>query len=305
MTSGIRVAFLAVLVVSWFAGPITASDPEVNYIASIEEWKVKRAEGLTSETGWPTIVGFHWLEPGATSFGADPENAMILPSGPARAGVLYLEEGENGVRVDIEGEPGVVVLLNDVPMEGRSLLYEAGSDRVVVSVDQISFWILSRAGKLAVRIRDPESPLRKNFTGIDCFPIDQRYRVIGQLKPEPKQLLIPNIMGYEDSATSPGPVSFTLPDGTFELYPFQQNSSDSTELFFMLEDKTSGIETYGGGRYFYSVLEPDGTVLLDFNKFYNPPCVFSPFATCGLPPEENRLPIAVRVGEKQYAGSEY
>lgn len=283
------------------AAPAAGGEAE-DYVASVRKWQAERLKRLDSDTGWLTIAGFYWLKAGDNAFGSDSSNAVVLPVGPARAGTIHVVEGEGGVRIDIGPADGTALTLNSQPVTGRTPFYEEGGEEIVAGLGRVAFWIIPRAGTFAVRIRDPESPLRKSFPGIDTYPIDPAYRVQGRLEARPRQVLVPNIMGYEDSLLTPGPVRFTLGGETVELFPVIEDAAD-TVLFFIFEDATSGIETYGGGRFLYSGLRPDGTAVLDFNKAYNPPCALNPFATCPLPPAENRLSVAVRAGEKRIAGS--
>jgi uncharacterized protein (DUF1684 family) len=153
-----------------------------------------------------------------------------------------------------------------------------------------------------VRLRDPECALRRDFAGIDAYPVDPAYRVVARLEPFPAgtRIEVPNMLGHVDSVETPGAFAFPLRGGTRRLVPMLE--PDST-LFFVFADSTTGVETYGGGRFLYADLRPDGTAVLDFNMAYNPPCAFNPYTTCPLPPEGNTLAMAVRAGEKFSAGT--
>jgi hypothetical protein len=205
--------------------------------------------------------------------------------------------------VVLRPDAGAAFTIDDRPVTGPTTLYldDETFETPLVSLGSVTFWVIPRNGRLAVRVRDSEAENRKNFHGIDFYDIDPAYRVEGRLEayPELQSLPMPNIMGWIDTTLCPGPVVFTLLGEEYRLYPTVESVEDSV-LFFVLEDETTGGETYGGGRFLYTDLRPDGTAVIDFNRAYNPPCVFTDYATCPLPPEGNRLPIPLRVGEKAY-----
>jgi hypothetical protein len=278
------------------AGPLGA-DEASDYTASIQEWHAKRMERLDSDTGWLTIAGFFWLGEGDNLIGSDSTNAVVLPVGPGLAGTIRLETGDDGPAITLEPAAGVPFTLNDEPMTGPVSFYDVGGERMVAGLDRVAFWIIPRHDGYAVRLRDPQCPLRTNFPGIETYSIDPAYRVTASLDPDPHKVLVPNIMGYEDSLLTPGAFRFTLNGEDLALFPVVEDEAD-TVLFFIFDDATSGIETYGAGRFLYADQKADGTAVLDFNKAYNPPCAFNPYATCPLPPAENTLAVPVRAGEK-------
>lgn len=273
------------------------------YIESIESYRAKRLERLRSETGWLTIAGFAWLEEGENSVGTAEGSDVQLPEGtaPASLGILRLETGASP-RVVLETNPDVSVHIDDKEITGSIVIWEEGGEARKVSADRGSFWVIPRGDGYAIRMQDPECPLRTGFKGIEFYEIDPAYRVVGTLIDAPDTLDIPNVMGYISRMWCPGPVRFTLNGEDHELFPHLEGDS----LFmFVIQDETTGIESYGGGRYIYCDLEPDGTVVIDFNKIYNPPCVFSPYLTCPLPAERDILPLALRVGEKTYQADDH
>jgi uncharacterized protein (DUF1684 family) len=159
-----------------------------------------------------------------------------------------------------------------------------------------------RGGRHAIRLRDPNAAARRNFHGIDTYPIDLAYRVTARFEPyaPPKKVPIANVIGTVDTMLSPGALVFQLGSRELRLDPLLEEP-DATSLFLIFKDETSGSETYGAGRFLYTDLPVDGRVVVDFNRAYNPPCVFTEFATCPLPPPQNDLEAAVRAGEKDYA----
>jgi uncharacterized protein (DUF1684 family) len=284
-----------------------ASDVLVSsYRDSILSWRQDREERLRSENGWLTIAGLCWLEPGANRFGTDPENQIVFPEGsaPAQAGSIVLEQRGDGSVIRLVAEENVEIACNDTLVSERVLRPDDPGPADVLSLGRIKFWILKRADRWAVRLRDPEHPLRREFTGIDFYPVNEDYRIGAKfefLQP-PETLLVPNMAGYVDTMQAFGRVFFELADSTHSLTPMTDSPADSN-LFIVMSDKTTGVETYGGGRFLTARLEPGGRVILDFNKAYNPPCAFNPYTTCPLPPEGNALPVAIRAGEKRYIGS--
>ena len=173
----------------------------------------------------------------------------------------------------------------------------------VVTAGTMSFYVIERGGEKALRVKDSESARRRDFVGIDYFPIDPSWRIEAQWVPfaQPKSVPIKNILGQESMAMVLGKVVFEREGQTYELLPLQD--SLGAPLFLIIADETSGEETYGAARFVYADAPKDGVVVIDFNKALNPPCAYTPFATCPLPPVENVLPIAVRAGEKDYQGS--
>jgi uncharacterized protein (DUF1684 family) len=287
--------------------PVSAQESG-SYEESISAYRTARLERLRSDTGWLTIAGFHWLQPGDNPFGSDPENKVALPEGgaPEHAGMIRLTETSQKTEVVVETNPDVEIRVDDKKITGSVTIWDGSGEAKQVSVGRVTFWVIPRAGRYAIRVRDPESPLRTEFKGIEFYQVDRFYRVAGKFEPfaTPKQILVPNFMGYIDSSYCPGKVSFTIDGEFYDLLPMTDGPEDST-FFLVFQDKTSGKETYGGGRFLYADLGRDGILDLDFNKAYNPPCAFNDKTTCPLPPAGNILPIPLRVGEKGYAGRDH
>lgn len=292
--------------------PLAASEPEsapaitdetLSHAEAIEAYRAGRVERLLSDSGWLTICGFSWLKEGENSVGTAEGSDIRLSEGmaPGSLGVLRLEI-EPIPRVTLETNPDVSVHIEETEITGTAVIWEEGGETKQVNPGRGTFWVIPRADGYAIRMQDPECYLRRDFTRIDFYDIDPAYRVVGTLIDEPDTIDVPNIMGYTSRMWSPGPVRFNLDGKDHELFPHVTGPGDSV-FMFVIQDETSGIETYGGGRYLYTDLEPDGTVVIDFNKAYNPACVFNPFATCPLPAERDILPIPLRVGEKAYAGA--
>ncbi len=270
------------------------------YRAEIEAWRKQRVAGLTAETGWLSLVGLYWLEPGANAFGSSPDEAVTIPGAgvPAVAGTF--DVSPDGT-VTVHVQPGVEVTLKGQPVTEAVLRTDASGEPDVLRLGDVRFYVIARGGRLAVRVKDPASPTRKEFKGITSFPIDPAFRVEATFEPypEPREVTVPTAAGTQATTQAPGVVRFTLEGREMTL----QAWNEGKDLFFVFRDATSGKQTYGAGRFLDVPMPAPGsrTVVLDFNKAYNPPCAYTPYATCPLPPKENVLPIAITAGE-EYAG---
>ncbi len=270
------------------------------YRAEIETWRAKRIERLRSDTGWLTVVGLFWLEPGKNAVGSAPGNRVVLPAGktPSYAGALELSGGA----AMFHAAPGSGVVSDGRPVTTVALRSDVTGEPTVLSIGPVSFYTIQRGDRLGVRVKDSQSDARRDFHGIESYPIDARWRLEARFeayKPV-KNIPVPNVLGVEELTDSPGALVFELDGKTYRLDPVIETGE--TDLFVIFGDRTNGRETYGAGRFLYAPPPVDGKTVLDFNKAYNPPCVFTPYATCPLPPPQNKLPIEIPAGEKRYAG---
>jgi uncharacterized protein (DUF1684 family) len=274
--------------------------PASGYEAEITTWREARVKRLTSDTGWLTVAGLFWLHPGENSFGTDATNDIVLPDGsaPARAGVFVHDAGTTTIRAF----PGTPLVWHDKPVETLKMRSDAEDSTDVVALNDLRFFVIKRSDRWGIRMRDLHSAMRRDFHGIDAYRIDPAYRVEARFEPyvPPRGIPIASIIGTVDTMTCPGALVFKLGGKELRLDPVLE-APDADELFLIFKDETSGDETYGAGRFLYTELPKDGKVVVDFNKAYNPPCAFTAFATCPLPPPENDLPIGIRAGEKAYA----
>lgn len=274
--------------------------PVASYEQQIEEWKKTRAANLTRDTGWLSLTGLFWLESGPNQLGSADGIAVMLPKGkaPENAGTLDLE----GETVTLSPEPDSGLTIDGKPVTARTVLAPDVSGKpTLVESGPVQFFVIRRGDRIGVRVRDRESDALKHFEGLDYFPVDEKYRVEATLEryQPAKEIPIQNIIGIVEPAASPGALVFTIDGTEYRLDPIVEEGSD--ELFVIFADKTSGVETYGAGRYLYAAMPgPDGKTTLDFNKAYNPPCAFTDFATCPLPPRQNRLEVRIEAGEKKY-----
>jgi uncharacterized protein (DUF1684 family) len=269
------------------------------YQADIEKWRQERETRLASDTGWLTVAGLFWLKDGPNRFGSDPKNDIVLPaSAPASAGVFE----RHGDQVKVKVESGAAVTWSNQAITEMDMKSDKdGADPTILSLGDLSMFVIARGDKLGIRLKDKNSTMRKEFKGLSWYPVKAEYRITAsyqELDP-PKQVPIPNILGQVEQLPCPGYVTFKLNGKNIRLDPVLEEP-DAKELFFIFRDRTSGETTYHSGRFLYAELPVEGKVILDFNKAYNPPCAFTPYATCPLPPAQNKLDIAIEAGELNY-----
>ena len=277
---------------------LLATGPDPRYQAEIEAWRARRVASLTSAEGWLTVVGLFWLEPGENSVGSSPNSRVTLPPGkaPGTLGSIRLE----GNRASFRAAPGVAVAIDGKPAENAVLLPDSAERPTRVSSGPILFYLIERGGRLAVRVKDASNKARAEFHGIDSYAIDPSWRIEARFEPydPPRSVSVPNVLGHDDSEASPGALVFEHAGKSYRLDAVLEKGE--TDYFVIFGDKTNGKETYGAGRFLYVSPPVGGKTILDFNKAYNPPCVFTAYATCPLPPPQNKLPIPVTAGEKAY-----
>jgi uncharacterized protein (DUF1684 family)/glyoxylase-like metal-dependent hydrolase (beta-lactamase superfamily II) len=271
------------------------------YRPEIDIWHAQRIERLKSDTGWLTLVGLHPLQVGRNLVGSAADcDVRLIAKAPEHLGLLIMSRDNMVFEVMDDNQ----VRVTGSPEENTSGPYQLKSDAdgkpTVLEHGTLSFYAIQRGSGFFLRVKDRESEVLQNFTGIERFPVDPAYRVTAQLVPHdpPRPVRVPDVMGQISESPSPGTLKFQLGGQEYSLTPIGQPGED---LFIVFGDATNGEKTYGGGRFLYADEPgPDGAVILDFNKAYNPPCVFTEYATCPLPPEENVLPLAVEAGEKMW-----
>jgi uncharacterized protein (DUF1684 family) len=268
------------LLAAVFAG--TALFAASTFQAEIAEWRKAREAELQRDGGWLTVTGLFWLREGVNRFGADASSDIVLPDGPARAGEFTLRNGKV-----------------TVAMDGSARAIQPDSSDVV-KAGRLSLFVIQRGDRYGIRLKDPESRNRRQFHGLDYFPANEAYRVTARFVAEPRKIPILNVLGQTEQDECPGYAVFRLRGQELRLYPVLEDPG-AKSLFFIFRDLTSGKETYGAGRFLDTEdLPRGGRIVLDFNKAYNPPCAFTAYATCPLPPKENRLPVRIEAGEKTY-----
>jgi uncharacterized protein (DUF1684 family) len=288
-----------VIILSHCDSSQTLSKEEAAYTAEIEEWHARRLERLRSKTGWLSLAGLYWLKEGENTFGSDPANDLKFPEGksPGFIGSIFLEKG----RVRTEIREDIDVFLDTIIVKEIQMEPDITGKPTILKLDSLSWFIIKREDRFGVRLRDSESEYIKEFTGIEMYPADTTWRLPAKLESyyPPIIIEVPNIFGKVTEKKSPGALVFAI-NGINHRLDAIGESSDK-KLFIIFADQTNGHETYGAGRFVY-VDNPgeNGLTVIDFNKAYNPPCAFTPFATCPLPPQQNVLPIRITAGEKKY-----
>jgi uncharacterized protein (DUF1684 family) len=266
-------------------------DPK--YDEAIMKWRSDRLTRLKSENGWLSLVGLQWLQPG--------ENAIVLPGAKVDAGKVVLEAGKtmlipnpaSGLQVDGKPATAPIELRNDADQKGPN----------VVQLGTIRFNAIKRNDKYALRIKDSNASTRTHFVGLDYYPVNPKWRVDAKFEPynPPRHVPITNVLGMTSDEVAPGQLAFEVDGQTYRVQPVLEQGE--TDYFLIFKDATSGKETYPAARYLYVTPPgPDGKTVIDFNKAYNPPCAFTPFATCPLPPAQNKLPFRIDAGELKYRG---
>ena len=284
------------LVISMNGGSPPALVAADAYTQEIETYRQQREARLRGERGWLTVVGLFWLNDGVQRFGSDTGADIVLPAGsaPAQAGTLTVKDA----RVSVAVLAGVSATVDGKPVTTRELRPDEPGPPDVLLIGSVSMQVIKRAGRLGVRLKDSNSHARRAFTGLRFFPIRPSYRVTARFVPHPHpvSVTVPSAVGPPQTLESPGAAVFTLDGRDLRLDAILEEPT-ATELLFIFRDQTSGSETYGAGRFLYTPLPRDGAVVLDFNKAFSPPCAFTAYATCPLPPPQNRLPIKLEAGE--------
>jgi uncharacterized protein (DUF1684 family) len=275
--------------------PAAPADP---YLADIAKFREAREAVLKTDTGWLTIAGLFFLTKPETTFGSDTKNDIVLPAGaPARAGTFVLRDG----KVAVKAADGVSFVLNGNTVTNADLKSDGSGPPDRIALQDLTLWVHQSGERLAIRLRDKNNRLRKEFTGLHWYPVTAAYRVEAQYAPYavPKTMPIPNILGDIDQMVSPGTASFSMGDQQMQMVAVA-DPDHPKELWFIFRDLTTGKETDPAARFLYTPLPENGKVTLDFNRAQNPPCAYNAFATCPLPPPENRMPVRVEAGEKMY-----
>ena len=271
-------------------------------------WRTQHATDLQKPDGWLSLVGLEWLEPGETSIGSAQDNKIHLPStAPAHIGILKLQNNAVTLLPPKEGFPSGLQI-DGAPAKQLSLRADQDKDKFNshVTIGTINFYVIKRADKFALRIKDAKSPSLLEFHGLKWFELNPEYRVTATWTPyvPAKSVSLLTLVGTEYSEPVPGFAEFTLQGKTFRLEPVLEDPNNP-KLFFILRDTTSTETTYPACRFLYTAfpnhgVDQPGELLLDFNHLENPPCAYTPYATCPLPPAGNRLAIALPVGEQRY-----
>ena len=283
------------------------ADVPSDWKAGLLAWRAHREQRLSAPDGWLTLVGLEWLKPGLNSVGSAPDNRIRLSeAAPAHLAIVEV----NGSEIRLSPPAGGFsegVQLDGAPAHSGKLADDEAPTPSKLTAGSLTILLLHRGDRYALRIKDSQAPTRLNFHGLHWYDPDPRYRVEAKWIPfvPVKKIPIPSIIGVTDQMPAPGLAEFTLDEKTVRLEPVLEEP-DSKQLFFILRDATSRTTSYGAARFLYTDfpdhgLAQPGQLVLDFNRLQNPPCAYTAYATCPLPPEQNRLAIALPVGEAKYS----
>jgi uncharacterized protein (DUF1684 family) len=265
----------------------------------IADWRGKRVASLTSETGWLTPIALYWLKDGENSFGRSSDRAFSLDDAALAAdtGAFILKDGH--VRYVAHGSNAMTYL--GQPVATLDLVSDVDEKPTELVAGSLHFMLIERAGHLGIRVRNSVSPNRLQFKGLEYFPIRPDWHIQARFEAYVPEHHIPivNILGMTEDMISPGAIVFQREGRSWRLDAILEAPGDR-ELFVMFSDATSGRQTYGAGRFLYVGLPTADRIEVDFNEAFNPPCSFTDFATCPLPPQQNRLALAVDAGELKY-----
>ncbi len=282
-------------------------DAPPRYRAEINRFRSEREARLTAEDGWLSLVGLHWLTPGVNRFGSAPANDVVLEGDPVPPYAGILEVGEGGT-ITLRTTTASGITLGGEPVAERRLATDASGTPDVLALGTLRFHVIDRSGRLGLRVKDLASTARRRFTGIEYFPTDTAYRVEGRFEryTSARTVAVASAQGPDQEMLVPGVVRFSLRGTELSLEPYV-SSPDDDSLFFVFRDATSGSTTYGAGRFLTANAPADGSgaVVLDFNRAINPPCAFTPYATCPIASAANTLSVAVEAGEMMRGGGHH
>jgi len=294
-------AGLLLIVVAMVCARTAQSD---DFLAETTAWRAARVAELTDYSGWLTLVGLYWFKEGSNTFGDASSNAVVLdnPQLGKRAGTFVRQRNS----VHFKGAKDTCVKANGAAVIDLELKSDVGGEPTQLSCGSLRFYVIQRGDQVGLRVKDILSPARRAFRGLDFFEAAESWNVNARFEPYQPMRHIPivNVLGMQTDMDSPGAIVFERDGATWRLDTVLEEPQ-ANELFIMFADGTSGRQTYGGGRFLYVPLPVDGRVQVDFNKAHNPPCAFTPFATCPLPPLGNRISLPITAGELKYAGHDH
>ena len=265
------------------------------YEYEVETWRTAAERSLRAEDGWLTLVGLFWLQEGANRVGSDEDSEIVLPASlPAYVATIEYHTGDDSAL--LHAEPAVGLLVNKLPATEQRIGADLPGPPDFVSIGDVTFFLIKRGNRMGVRVRDKNSAARREFQGRRWFPVREEYLVEADFSAydPPRPVAVTNILGDTEPMTAAGYASFVLGGRHLELEAMLRGDG---QLFFIFRDQTSGRETYPAARFLVTPGPEAGKVALDFNRAYSPPCAFTPYATCPLPPERNHLPLRIEAGE--------
>jgi len=294
--TSIAILFIIILAAVCCSEKETKPKGTPEYIAEIDQWHQKRIERLKDENSWLTLVGLYWIKEGENTFGSDRNNDIVFPqNAPQKIGKVILKDSV----ITLEVDTGVNVTVEGKSIKEIKLAHDLTGNPTILNLGSLRWYIIKRGDRYGIRLRDINVPLRNEFNGIERFPVNEDWKITASFEAydPPKVMYLPTQIGTVDEEPSPGAVVFERAGKTYRI-----DAVDAGErLWLIFADETSGKETYGAGRYLY-IDKPDSTgkTVVDFNMAYNPPCVFTRFATCSFPPKQNFLKLEITAGEKMW-----
>jgi uncharacterized protein (DUF1684 family) len=269
-----------------------------DYGKEIEKWRSDRETNLKKETGWLAVAGLFWLKEGTNTVGAGENFDVRLTDNfkPGKFGEIEFKNGAATLKV----EKGVEAQANGKSIAAPvALVSDENGKPTEIGTGTQTFFLIKREERTGIRLKDSNSEARRNFKGLHWFPVDESYKVAARFEPfaEPKEISVPNVLGGKFKMKSPGALKFSLKGKEYALQPLDEGDG---ALFIIFRDKSSENETYKSGRFLYADKPVNGEAVLDFNKAENPPCAFTAYATCPLPPPGNSLDVEIKAGEKRY-----
>jgi uncharacterized protein len=275
---------------------IISTNAQSSHKSEIQKWRKAHETEIKGENSWFSLAGLFWLKNGVNTIGHGKNFDIQLTENfkNGKFGELLFQNGTATLKV----ENGVEALTEGILISEMVLISDVNQKQTVVKTGSQSFYLIKREDKFGVRLKDKNTKARLNFKGLKWFPIDPKLKVIADFEPfsEPKEILIPNMLGGTFRMKSEGILKFKLNGKSFSLQPVEENG----KFFIVFRDLTSKTQTYGVGRFLYAEKSKDNKIILDFNKAENPPCAYTTFATCPIPPQQNRLKIAIKGGERRY-----
>jgi uncharacterized protein (DUF1684 family) len=279
-------------------GVLVSAQAQTEYTKEIEKWRSEREANLKKETGWLTVAGLFWLKEGINTVGAGEKFDVRLTDNfkQGKFGEIEFKEGKATLKVEkgveAQGDGKIISAPVDLVSDEKGKATE-------IKTGTQTFYLIRREERFGIRLKDSNSEARRNFKGLHWFPVDASYKVAARFEvfPEPKEIMVPNVLGGNFKMKSPGMLKFSLRGKEYSLQPVDEG--DGT-LFIIFRDESSESETYKSGRFLYADKPVNGETVLDFNKAENPPCAFTPYATCPLPPPGNGLEVEIKAGEKRY-----
>lgn len=307
MNSLLRWAIVFVLAAATSLHAADTPAPGTAWKTDLLAWRAEQMKNLQKPDGWLTLIGLEWLKPGENSFGSGKGNAIVVKAPtPANLGVVKLDGSSLQLLPPKGGYPAALMVDGKPPANPQALVSDNPGKPSRIASGSVIITVIHRGDRYALRIKNSQSPERVHFKGLKWFPPNEAYRVTAKWTPydPPRQVPVPTILGTEVMSEVPGVAEFILDGKNYRLEPILEQPDDK-QLFFIFRDTTAKTETYGAGRFLYTPL-PDhglnqpGEVVLDFNRAENPPCAYTPYATCPLPVPQNRLQVSIPVGQLRY-----